>query len=110
MPRTRPYSATTRSIMAVAIVLLAPCGTRLARPASSSAATEFTGELAGGASGIGPRVSLGKEAGRRVRAKTIVPIKGGPRVRIPLPPAGRWYGAGGEEMAPSSLYLTDGVP
>jgi hypothetical protein len=31
MPRTRPYSATTRSIMAVAILLLAPCGTRLAR-------------------------------------------------------------------------------
>ena len=54
------------------------------RPASSSAATEFTGELAGGASGIGRRVSLGKEAGRRVRAKTIVPIKGGPRVRIPF--------------------------
>ena len=24
--------------------------------------------------------------------------------------AGRWYGAGGEEMAPSSLHLTDGVP
>jgi hypothetical protein len=22
----------------------------------------------------------------------------------------RWYGAGGEEMAPSSLHLTDGVP
>jgi len=31
MPRTRPYSATTRSIMAVAILLLAHCGTRLAR-------------------------------------------------------------------------------
>jgi hypothetical protein len=28
---------------------------------------------------------------------------GGPRVRIHLPPAARWYGAGGEEMAPSSL-------
>ena len=32
------------------------------------------------------------------------------QVRIHLPPAGRWYGAGGEEMAPSSLHLTDGVP
>jgi hypothetical protein len=28
---------------------------------------------------------------------------GGPMVRIHLPPAERWYGAGGEEMAPSSL-------
>src|SRR5258707_6184632 len=35
---------------------------------------------------------------------------GGPMVRILLPPPARWYGAGGEEMAPSSLYLTDGVP
>ena len=26
-----------------------------------------------------------------------------PMVRIHLPPAERWYGAGGEEMAPSSL-------
>src|SRR5437016_1129079 len=25
----------------------------------------------------------------------------GPRVRIPRPPAGRWYGARGEEMAPN---------
>jgi hypothetical protein len=31
-------------------------------------------------------------------------------VRIHLPPAARWYGAGDEEMAPSSLWLTDGVP
>src|SRR6478609_166688 len=31
------------------------------------------------------------------------PCHGGPRVRIHLPPAARWYGAGGEEMAPSSL-------
>jgi hypothetical protein len=29
--------------------------------------------------------------------------RGGPRVRIRFPPAVRWYGAGGEEMAPSSL-------
>jgi hypothetical protein len=34
----------------------------------------------------------------------------GPRVRIHLPPPVRWYGAGGEEMAPSSRKLTDGVP
>jgi hypothetical protein len=34
----------------------------------------------------------------------------GPRVRIRLAPAARWYGAGDEEMAPSSLWLTDGVP
>src|ERR1700731_2884085 len=33
-----------------------------------------------------------------------------PEVRIQLPPAERWYGAGGEEMAPSSLQPTDGVP
>jgi ATP-dependent DNA ligase len=38
------------------------------------------------------------------------PAREGPGVRIPLAPAGRWYGAGGEEMAPSSLHLTDGVP
>ena len=31
------------------------------------------------------------------------PSDGGPMVRIHLPPAERWYGAGGEEMAPSSL-------
>ena len=31
------------------------------------------------------------------------PLLRGPRVRIRLPPAVRWYGAGGEEMAPSSL-------
>src|SRR6266853_5113154 len=31
------------------------------------------------------------------------PCYGGPRVRIHLPPAERCYGAGGEEMAPSSL-------
>src|ERR1700731_4930973 len=37
-------------------------------------------------------------------------IMRGPMVRIRLPPAGRWYGAGGEEMAPSSLPLTDGEP
>jgi hypothetical protein len=30
-------------------------------------------------------------------------VRVGPRVRIRIPPAGRWYGAGGEEMAPSSL-------
>src|ERR1700738_4632939 len=36
--------------------------------------------------------------------------RGGPRVRIPFPPPARWYGAGGEEMAPSSLQVTDGVP
>ena len=35
---------------------------------------------------------------------------GEPEVRIHLPPAERWYGAGGEEMAPSSLQPTDGVP
>jgi hypothetical protein len=34
----------------------------------------------------------------------------GPTVRISFPPAKRWYGAGGGEMAPSSLHLTDGVP
>ena len=28
---------------------------------------------------------------------------GEPKVQIHLPPAERWYGAGGEEMAPSSL-------
>ena len=28
---------------------------------------------------------------------------GGPNVRIHSPPGERWYGAGGEEMAPSSL-------
>src|ERR1700738_4066937 len=32
-----------------------------------------------------------------------VAADGGPRVRINLPPPERWYGAGGEEMAPSSL-------
>jgi hypothetical protein len=30
-------------------------------------------------------------------------LTAGPMVRIRFPPAGRWYGAGGEEMAPSSL-------
>ena len=37
-------------------------------------------------------------------------FEGGLTVRSLSSPAGRWYGAGGEEMAPSSLYLTDGVP
>ena len=32
-----------------------------------------------------------------------LPCEMGPRVRIRFPPAERWYGAGGEEMAPSSL-------
>src|ERR1700730_2015155 len=41
---------------------------------------------------------------------SVVYPAGGPRVRIPFPPAERWYGAGGEEMAPSSLQPTDGVP
>ena len=32
-----------------------------------------------------------------------MPRHRGPRVRIQFPPGERWYGAGGEEMAPSSL-------
>src|SRR5260370_12208321 len=57
------------------------------RPACSSAATELTGELPGGARGIRTAGLSREGGGRRVRPKTIVPIKGGPRVRIPLPPA-----------------------
>src|ERR1700730_15935625 len=49
--------------------------------------------------------------GERFVAHLDLPIRDrGPRVRILLPPPARWYGAGGEEMAPSSLQLTDGVP
>src|ERR1700730_2753950 len=48
--------------------------------------------------------------GRIARGFSELTVDGGPRVRIRLPPAARWYGAGGEEMAPSSLHLTDGVP
>src|SRR5260370_42660027 len=57
------------------------------RPPSSSAAPEFTGEVAGGARGIGPRGSLGEEAGRRGRSKTIDPLKWGQGDRIPPPPS-----------------------
>jgi hypothetical protein len=43
-------------------------------------------------------------AGSVARARCTEPNRReGPRVRILLPPAERWYGAGGEEMAPSSL-------
>jgi hypothetical protein len=43
------------------------------------------------ASGFTPRSVRGVAAGAE------------PEVRIHLPPGERWYGAGGEEMAPSSL-------
>jgi hypothetical protein len=42
--------------------------------------------------------------------KRLLDRKSPIQVRIRLPPAARWYGAGGEEMAPSSLHRTDGVP
>src|ERR1700680_3652362 len=46
---------------------------------------------------------------RELRVRGLTTHMRGPRVRIPPPPPARWYGAGGEEMAPSSLHLTDGV-
>ena len=65
------------------------------RPGST---TEGIGEASVFEGGGGARASLGKRSLEKRR-----PSGGGPRVRIHLPPAGRWYGAGGEEMAPSSL-------
>ena len=58
------------------------------------------------------RRSALRDAALSRRAPPVAPsptVVGGPRVRILLPPE-RWYGAGGEEMAPSSLQPTDGVP
>src|SRR6476646_2117737 len=40
---------------------------------------------------------------RNTKAQKSWSSRAEPEVRIHLPPAERWYGAGGEEMAPSSL-------
>jgi hypothetical protein len=55
------------------------------------------------ASGRPMRLGLpaGHKAGETDLAQLFVQVGRG--VRIRLPPAARWYGAGGEEMAPSSL-------
>jgi hypothetical protein len=46
---------------------------------------------------------LSLAANRAIRVTTELTVAGAPKVRIHLPPPVRWYGAGGEEMAPSSL-------
>src|ERR1700731_538793 len=66
--------------------------------------------LAVGAADQAPRAcdsARGLTGKERAISRFVAP---GPRVRIHFPPGERWYGAGGEEMAPSSLYPTDGVP
>jgi hypothetical protein len=52
----------------------------------------------------------GRFRGRR--APTALTSRGTESSEVVARPSGteRWYGAGGEEMAPSSLWLTDGVP
>jgi hypothetical protein len=59
---------------------------------------------------LAARSNLGRAAGEldcpgeaRDPTSTIVQSHAEPEVRIHFPPALRWYGAGGEEMAPSSL-------
>jgi hypothetical protein len=42
-------------------------------------------------------------AGRTKNQRSLLDRKSPIQVRIRLPPAARWYGAGDEEMAPSSL-------
>jgi protein Tex len=72
---------------------------RLWQAAEDTAVQVFAGNLRD--------LLLAAPAGARrdglVRPFRHFPFREGPRVRIPLPPPARWYGAGGEEMAPSSL-------
>src|ERR1700730_8323242 len=55
---------------------------------------------------LGPRTRIGW----RIVCAVCPAVLGGLEVRIHLSPGERWYGAGGEKMAPSSLQPTDGVP
>src|SRR3984893_10250873 len=61
--------------------------------------------LCGGAQPSKPALAAGPVCRRRIRGglEKMLSSEVGPRVRIRLPPGERWYGAGGEEMAPSSL-------